>query len=256
MEDRPQQRALTYLWVHSRIDLLVGALKDGSLLEGVGLLLLHDAPLAEGGVENSFAEIEPSSHLNLFTTSQKCCLLSTWNMNGINNDSMFIFKISPVSRGSLDISFSMSSKIMSSKSSVKFSSSSSALFVVISKISPKPSWLLSVTTIPLVVVVLSVVLSVLVWPVVLISASVVVLLTSVVVLVTSASMSSTKVVRTWIVVVSTLSSPKTVVVVGVSVVEKVSSVVGKLEVERKSVVDVKSVLRAGESVVEVGSSEN
>ena len=69
MEDRPQQRALTYLWVHSRIDLLVGALKDGRLLEGVGLLLLHDAPLAEGGVEDSLAEIEPSSHLNLFTTS-------------------------------------------------------------------------------------------------------------------------------------------------------------------------------------------
>ena len=50
-------------------DLLVGALKDGRLLEGVRLLLLHDAPLPEGGVEDSLAEIEPSSHLNLFTPS-------------------------------------------------------------------------------------------------------------------------------------------------------------------------------------------
>ena len=50
-------------------DLLVGALKDGRLLEGVRLLLLHDAPLSEGGVEDSLAEIEPSSHLNLFTPS-------------------------------------------------------------------------------------------------------------------------------------------------------------------------------------------
>ena len=50
-------------------DLLVCTLKDGSLLEGVGLLLLHDTPLPKGGVEDSLAEIEPSSHLNLFTTS-------------------------------------------------------------------------------------------------------------------------------------------------------------------------------------------
>ena len=61
--DRPRRKSLI------QCDLLVGALKDGRLLEGVCLLLLHDAPLAEGGVEDSLAEIEPSSHLNLFTTS-------------------------------------------------------------------------------------------------------------------------------------------------------------------------------------------
>ena len=48
-------------------DLLVCALKDGGLLEGVGLLLLHDTPLPKGGVKDSLAEIEPSSHLNLFS---------------------------------------------------------------------------------------------------------------------------------------------------------------------------------------------
>ena len=58
--DRPQRKSLI------QRDLLVGALKDGRLLERVSLLLLHDAPLAKGGVKDSLAEIEPSSHLNLF----------------------------------------------------------------------------------------------------------------------------------------------------------------------------------------------
>ena len=58
--DRPQRKSLI------QCDLLVGALKDGRLLERVGLLLLYDAPLSQGRIENSLTEIQTSSHLNLF----------------------------------------------------------------------------------------------------------------------------------------------------------------------------------------------